>query len=91
MKTPGYLPEYCAIHDALLYKITANKIYVATLKVDVSLNDGDPFGRSDRRTDDVVVEWAAATFLLSKFLQHFLAAIRFGDVSHNTLEFIVFV
>lgn len=56
METPGYLPEYCAIHNALLYKITANKIYVATLYVDVSLNDGDDFSRSDRRTDDAVVE-----------------------------------
>lgn len=36
----SYLPEEnCAIHNVLLYKITANKIYVAILYVDVNLND----------------------------------------------------
>lgn len=92
-----YLPENCAMHNVLLYKITANKIYAATWKVDVSLNgaaahaDADNFdsdlwcfGRSNRRTD-VVVDAGSATFFLSKFVPHFfvVAIMLVGDVLHS--------
>lgn len=87
-----YLPENCAIHNELLYKITANKIYVAILKMDANLNvnaaDADSnlccFAGSIRRTADD--DDCSATSFLCTFLQHFFAVIMLVDV-WNTLAF----
>lgn len=88
----SYSPDNCATHNVLLYKITANKIYVAILYVDVNLNDSAVDAGGDewccggswlhrRRPDAPTIEWSAALFL-SNLLQHFVAAFMLLNVLH---------